>query len=293
MGSNGAPFVDVFVVSDVHAGSIFGLWPPDFKLADGSVYRLNKGQDYLWKCWLHLRDRLTVAIDTKSINPAAVVFLGDGIDGRQEAQRATEAVTVRLSDQKEAFVAAMQCLLEPFKGLPVYGIAGTEYHDQRSADTLEDALKDLNAESYEGIGSGRYCHEILDLDVFGKVINFSHHIPALTGLYRATAIDREAIWSALAGEEGKSPKADVLVRGHVHYFVHVEHESKHGVIVPAWQLQTRFMRKRSVYRMLPNLGAVIIRVFKEEAWHDDKIQIYKFIYPLPPYRPTKLRLAEA
>lgn len=283
--SNEFPFEDLIVTGDTQCGSIYGLWPDGYELGDGGSYGLNPGQRYLWDTFLHLANRLNRAWRIGLINPTGLIFMGDAIDGKQRAQEAGEAVTARLSDQVGAFVACMNLLREPLPQMPLYVIQGTEYHDAKSGDAIDGAAAALGAVEYGGAGSGRYSHEVLDLDVGGVVVNFAHHISALTGFYRATSIDKEALWSAIAGKDGKLPKADVIARAHVHYFIHVEHESKHAVVGPCWQLQTRFMRKASVYRMLPSIGAYIIRVWKEKPWWDDRVEIKKMLYGLPPYRP--------
>lgn len=279
------PFEDIIVIGDTQCGSIFGLWPEGYTLSDGGTWGLNPGQKYLWDTFNHLAWRLSAAARAGAINPTGLVFMGDAIDGRQRAQEATEAVTTRISDQVGAFATCMSTLRRVLPSMPLYMIQGTEYHDQKAGDALEGAAASLGAVEYGGVGSGKFSHEVLDLSINETIVNFSHHISALTGFYRATAIDKEALWSAIAGKDGKMPKADVIARAHVHYFIHIEHESKHAVVGPAWQLQTRFMRKNSVYRMLPSIGAYIIRIWKEKPWWDDKVEIKKMLYGLPPYQP--------
>lgn len=281
------PYEDLLVLGDTQVGSIFGIWPEGYVLSDGGTYLPNPGQQYLWACWNHLAKRISRTQRDGQTNITGLVFMGDATDGQQFKQGATEAIVTRMADQIGAFLEVMQVVKEALPRVPIYGIQGSEYHDGRAADAFEGAMASLGAVEYSGVGSGRFSHEVLDLTVPGSgvTINFAHHISVLTGLYRAVAIDREAIWSALAGKEGQLPKADVIVRAHVHHFVHVEHASKHGIIVPGWQLQTRFMRRHSVYRMVPDLGAVVIRIWKEESWFDDKIQVFKLRYGLPPVRP--------
>ena len=278
----------VAVVSDTQVGSLFGLLPPDFTKRAGDRCEQNPGQKYLWRCWLDMCQRF------RDLAPDVLVFNGDSVDGAQQAQRGTELCLPLLTDQEDAFVAAMEMLLAACPSRPaLYLVQGTEYHEGKAAGHLEHAGRVLNAETYFGLGTGKYSREVLDLDVSGVILNFAHHISVMSGLYRATAPDREAVWSALAGKEGKMPKADALVRSHVHIFVHVEHATKHALITPAWQLQTRFMRKNSVYRMLPDLGYVWLEVEPQaKAQREDPIIVRKWLYDLPPFVTTKARLPE-
>lgn len=272
------------VVSDIHCGSIFGMLPPDFLTSEGIIKPQNAGQKHLWKCWLHLLDLAAQA------NLDFIVVNGDVIDGTQRAQRGTELSLPLLVDQKEAAIAT---LLPLAPMAPLYFIQGTEYHDCKAGASVEEVAKSLNAVKYSGVGTGRYSRELLDLDVDGVICNFGHGISVATGFYRATPADREGIFSALAGKEGKAPKADLVYRSHAHYFVHVEHSSKHIVISPCWQLQTRYMRKNSVYRMVPDIGACFVEIDGEAKKNGgDPVCVKKQLYPLPDLKPTKLAPTE-
>lgn len=279
---------DVLVMADTHVGHIVGVWPENFETRNGIVHSLNVGQQWLLAKFMEEADRLG-RLEKK---PDAVVINGDPIDGQQSKQRSLEAVTTDMPDQSKAAQRIYTEFLERaglWGKVPVYMLAGTEYHDGLSGSAVEGLAEGLRCEVYEGRGQGRYAKEVLDLEIYpGRVINFQHGIGVSTGLYRATAPDQEGIWSALAGREGKLPKAEVLVRSHAHYYVHIEHESKHIVISPCWQLQTRYMRRRSAYRMLPSIGTMTVRCYEkaedgEDAWH-----IKKNLYALPPYAPTVL-----
>jgi hypothetical protein len=276
------------VFSDIHAGSIYGLLPPDFQTSDEKIVGMNPGQEYLWACWLDAAERAS------KLPISAVIFNGDAIDGKQQAQRGTELSLPLIADQSTAAEQIIRTFMSRLKGKPpLYLVAGTEYHDSRAAREIEVIGRSLGAVSYGGLGTGRYCREVLDLEVDGVVINFAHGISASGGLYRATAPDREGVWSALAGKEGRAPRADCVVRSHVHTFVHVEHATKHIVVTPCWQLQTRFMRKNSVYRMMPDIGLIFIWVHGEaKKKREDPIHIDKILYDLPSRKPTRIRASE-
>lgn len=278
----------VAVVSDNQVGSVFGMMPSDYTSRAGARIEQNAGQKYLWKCWIDMCQRF------RNLAPDVLVFNGDEIDGAQPAQHGTELCLPLIPDQEDAFVQAAEMLISSCPSRPAIFITqGTEYHVGKGGSSVESIGQKLGAEQYYGLGTGRYSREVLDLDVDGVVINFAHHISVSTGLYRATAPDREALWSALAGKEGKMPKADALVRSHVHHFVHVEHATKHVLITPCWQLQTRFMRRHSVYRMLPDIGYVWLEVdpiAKQQG--EDPIIVRKWLYNLPPYVTVKAKLKE-
>jgi hypothetical protein len=133
--------------------------------------------------------------------------------------------------------------------------------------------------------------EILWLETEGVIIEASHHIAPTSGFYRMTSLDREAQWAAMSAKDATYgvPKADVLIRSHVHYFGHVEHASKTIVTTPCWQLQTRFMRKNSNHRMHPNIGGIFLEIDGEAKLRGEApCQIRKELYHLPPVQVTQL-----
>jgi hypothetical protein len=268
----------ILCVSDIHPGSIFGMLPPDFVASTGMPVHQAVWQRYLWECWLDM-----IAWATKAPLDAIVV-VGDVVEGKQFKGHCSELCLPLVLDQEEASQAILGPLIAKAK-CKTYFVKGTFYHDDELGRSVDNVAKGLKATVYDGLGTGKYAKEVLDLDVDGVVLDFSHGISVSGGLYRAVSIDREALWSALAGKADQVPKADVIIRGHAHYFVHVEHSSKHGLILPAWQLQTSFMRKNSRYRMIPDIGAVVLEIDGEAKKRgEDPCRLRKKLYPLPPQR---------
>ena len=272
---------NILVVSDLHCGSVFGMLPPGFETVAGHEVGQNPGQAYLWKCWSHLVEAV------RGLPISAVVVNGDSLDGEQRKSRGDELCLIRKEDQR----AAAQSCLAPLKkatfGAVWYFISGTPYHE--IGEQVEILAASLGGQRVKGPGPGKLTKRSMDLDVGGVVLNFSHGISVSSGFYRATAVDREGVWSALAGKEGKLPKADCVIRSHAHYFVRVEHYSKHILITPCWQLQTGYMAKNSAYRMLPDIGAVLIRAdLSAKARGEDPIHVRKWLYDLPKFEVTRL-----
>ncbi|MGH9404389.1 MAG: metallophosphoesterase [Terriglobia bacterium] len=272
----------VLVVGDLHCGSIYGLLPPGFERVDGGG-RLTYARQQVWQSWLDMR-QATKGADVVIVN-------GDLIDGKQEAQRQTEMNLATVEEQVDAATICLQ-QLKPKKEAKWYFIQGTEYHDQKGCPTVEQIAQRFNGETplpKNNQGAGLYSWEVIDLEVEkGVVLNVQHGTGVGQGFYRATPYDREAIFSALAGKDGVVPKADCVIRSHAHFFIHLEHASKHIVGVPCWELQTRFMRKNSAYRMIPDIGAVVIYVDGEaKARGLDPITVQKCLYQLPARKAVK------
>lgn len=270
-------------IADLHHGSSYGMLPPNFIDSDDREVAQNIGQKYLWQCWTDMTEH---AADGGPID--FLVVNGDAIDGEQRKQHGTELCLPRLADQSEAAIQSLTFLIDKIKPAKIYVVSGTPYHDSEAGREAEVVAERIGAERYPGLSAGRYCRDMLDLNVDGVVVNCMHGIPSSGALYRGVSPDREALWSAVAGKEGKALKADCLVRSHVHHFVHVEHPSKHIFVTPCWQLQTGFMRKSSAFRFMPDIGYAIIEIDPEaKKRKEDPCQIRKRCYPLPEPRAAK------
>ncbi len=273
------------VVSDLQCGSIFGMLPPNFITSEGIPKLQNAGQKYLWECWIDYADRL------KEFKPDAIIMNGDANDGRQRKQEGSELSLNLIADQIRAAVECLTLLKKRAPNAKWYFTRGSAYHVGQGGQDEEEIAKALNAERYTSVGTGVYVREVLWLDIEGVLIEASHHIGVTQGFYRLTQLDKEMQWSAMAAKDNTKgiPKADLLIRSHVHNFQHAEHASKQGVVTPCWQLQTSFMRKNSTYRMLPDIGGLFIEVDgKAKERGKPPCHILKELYPLPGVEVTKL-----
>lgn len=264
----------------MHCGSIYGLVPPGFTVTDAQAgpreIMLNVGQKYLWECWKHFCGEM------KKETISALVFLGDCIDGKQRKDEGGELCLNRCSEQSRAASVAAKMLRHSCGDPQTYVIKGTPYHSGVSGDEEQRFANK--------IGAGRAL-EFLDLNVDGVIINFLHGISVAGGLYRETPVGREAVWSALAGKDGRALKCDCFVRAHAHFFLHVEHRSKHGVVNPCWKLQDAYSRKNSMYRMLPEIGGTLITIDSDAKRQKlDPISVRKIMYDLPEPKATRLPL---
>lgn len=228
----------ILILSDLHCGSVYGLSVPEFRLSDGSVHHPNPMQEWLWEKWCLVADRIG-RVDVAVIN-------GDVIDGSQRAQRGTELSAVMLEDQAEMAVHAIRKMLgRSGRRVQIFGVHGTEYHDQYGGAYAERVYSRLGAIPYNGLGPGRWGHDVLNLNIHSRTINITHTIRSTTTLIHDLRVVQGP---------------DVIVRSHLHKFMCVEVRGKMGLITPCWQLQTKFMRKRSLFDMWPDIGAVVLNV---------------------------------
>jgi hypothetical protein len=274
------------VVSDIHAGSIYGMLPPDFMLYDESTKSLNPGQQYLWSCWDHFCEQ------AGKFRPDFIIANGDLIDGPQRKNHQSEIALISPRDQGKAAAEVLSLLRQRVpRHTRWYFTAGTPYHVGDWGESEESIAEEFGGQLYSSVGTGRRCKEVLWLDVEGVIIEAAHHIGVTQGFYRATQLDKEMQWNAMTGKDPSKgvPRADLIVRSHVHYFNEVGHASKQGFTNPCWQLQTRFMRKNSVGRMLPDIGGVFLEIDGAAKLDGRRpVTIIPEIYRLPPLEVSKL-----
>lgn len=273
------------VVSDIHTGSIYGVQPPDFETFSGVKVQHNAGQEFLWKCWLDFAARVKV------FKPDFVVVNGDVVDGPQRKNQGAELALPAPGDQVGGAIEVLRVLRKVTPKAKWYFTQGTPYHVGEWGDHEEAIAGALGATSYLSVGTGKLCREVLWLSMEGVIVEAAHHIATGTGFYRLTALDREAQWSAISAKDASKgiPKADLLIRSHVHNFAYGEHASKQVVTTPCWQLQTRYARKHSVHRLHPDIGGLLIEVNGESKQKGEApCVIRKEMYALPAVAVTSL-----
>ena len=267
--------IKLLVVSDVHVGSMYANWPEYYPIKGGAKWKLNQKQGIIKEAW----DEFTKWSNQEK--PDILVLNGDIIEGHQEATKGMPTVTTDLGEQMGAALEILEPLVNRVP--EIYVTRGTSYHDRSFVGPPETIGRELGAVQ---VRRKQYSDWVINIDVGGVIANFAHTISVATGLYRSTPLDREGVWAALAGRH-KVPDADVIVRSHVHIFCHVEHSSRHLIITPCWQYQTEYQINKSYYRMQPEIGAVMLRIYPERKKEgEDAIEVQKILVKLPREKAT-------
>jgi len=247
--------ITAVAVSDLHCGSRSAIFLPDMETAEGVRVQYSAAQRALYDCWTEL---------TKEWDKPDILFVnGDAIEGQARKESGVPVWSTDLDDQ----IDCAETLLRMFNAKKHYIIDGTGYHVDAGGKSLESYLgKALNAER---IGSkGRQSADELFLKIGAYTFHLSHHIQVGTGWYRTTPLARELVFALL--NESHKHRCDVVVRGHVHTFCGVQFSRQRGFTLPCWQLQTRYMRKKSALGMVPDIGAIRFRIFPDEIRVDTR-----------------------
>lgn len=196
----------ILVMSDTHCGHLVGLTPPQWQAEPTSSASRTKRTKFVtvqkeaW-AWYKKNVRAGGPYDL-------VVMNGDAIDGPGFRSGGTELIT---TDRQEQVEMACSAIKTAMVGSPKLVMTyGTGYHTGDQEDWENDIAKDLNALK---IGS----HEWVDVE--GVVFDLRHHIGSSSVPHgRSTALNRAALWANLWADQDYTPKSNVLIRSHVHYF---------------------------------------------------------------------------
>ncbi len=236
----------VLIASDIHNGSSTAICSPEPEVTDlNTTYKPNKLQKALYEAWLE-------CIDDIIQKPTLFVVNGEPCDGANKKQVGQQSWTTNLNDQLNDTVK----LLKKVKFDNLMFVRGSIYHDQLDGTNFEEVIADkMNAQSYKAFGgSGKTDYYAL-VEIYGKYFNFTHHVGFNKwAAYRTTALAREM--AGMVFERDKMGKFDVIVRSHVHYFVHIEFVHTHGFTTPAWKFPDGHLFRGGTAGTTPDIGMV-------------------------------------
>ena len=215
----------VVVIADTHCGHKFGLTPPSWWEAEEPEEqeqhtKQRKFQRALWEFYSGEIERL------KPIH--LLIVNGDAIEGKGDKTGGRELIT---SDRHEQIRMAKH-VIDLAEATKVRLLYGTAYHTGKDED-FESMLKDT-IECDDTTISGS-----LFVEVNGVNFHVKHKIARSSIPHgRATPLMRAKLWNSLWAERGRQPKADVIIRSHVHYYLKIEDDISTMLITPALQYNT-------------------------------------------------------
>lgn len=258
------------VLSDLHVGSIWGLWQPLFETMRNNVkHRVmaNEINLYLYKCFKKLESKLSRR------NIRTVFLNGDIVDGPLWRSRSGQLVSEDLDDQVMCASELLYYFLKKIDPETVYQLHGTDYHNNRQIDLEKLIARELGIEF---VGLGPYDFNFGDLKV-----NIAHG-GGSTYWYRGTKMDKTLFALNLCKADSALYDADFVIRSHYHFAGYLEYPpNQYIAICPCFQAQTDYMRTRDAFKMVPTIGALEVTVDKNKFDHRF------YLYDHPP-RPAKL-----
>lgn len=234
----------VLALSDLHCGSTVGLCPPNFRMAKGGTYGLNKSQQWLWRQWLDLTEK---AIAWIGDNPFALVVNGDLIEGNHHGT--TEIWSVNMVDHVNAAIEALEPISK--KADKTFVVVGTECHTREHEYGIAEYLKaDPNDDAP--------AWDQLNLKLGSYPTRFVHHTSTTSREWlRASRLSIQLTQARSAAHDAGHEAPKMLVAGHCHLFDCYQRLDLAAVTLPAWQLLTRHGHK-VVPGSVPAVGCVVM-----------------------------------
>lgn len=194
--------IRMVIASDEHCGHRAGLTPPGWQYQENND---DHERDMFGQIQRATWDFYTRTLD--ALKPIDIfVNNGDAIDGKGERSGGTEQTEAARDKQVSM---AVQCI-QYAEAKAVVIIYGTPYHTGRDEDFEKPLGEKVGAYKCGG-------HEWIDVN--GCVFDFKHFISGSVVPYgRRTAPERDALWNQLWSLDDMQPRANVIVRSHVHYF---------------------------------------------------------------------------
>ena len=223
------------IVSDIHVGSKYAICTESPERDSDNPYKPNKLQKKLLEGWDYCVDRI-------SQKPRALVVNGEPIDGANRFNMGDSVWSVEINDQIEDATK----LLNTIKSDNLIFVRGSGYHVTRDATSFEKTIADkMKAKKYMTIlGNLTGADYEANIEMFGKHINFTHHVGwSSWWMYRTTPIAKELIKAHFAQTESGF-HTDIIVRSHVHYYVEVRFPHTIGFSTPAWKFPDGFLYRK-------------------------------------------------
>jgi hypothetical protein len=208
----------ILVISDMHCGHLVGLTPPSWRSPIGVVgKKIANMQDTLWEIYTNEIDKIK-PIDILIVN-------GDAIDGKGKRSGSTELITPDTNKQVDM---AAECInyCEADKIVMTYG---TPYHVSDGGNDDEDNLA-------EKVGAAEIgSHGFYNID--GFVFSVKHKPAGSSAIPHgeATPLLRDWLANLLWKDLELQPKADVIIRSHVHKYLQVDNDHALAFSTPALQ----------------------------------------------------------
>jgi hypothetical protein len=239
----------IVTIADLHSGSAYAPFPPNFTNSMGAVVTLNVGQQYLLECWRDFEERIPARFD-------ALLLVGDMIHGQNPKESAAELCEVDPEWQSRAALEFLEPLADRAKA--VYAVRGSPYHVGEMARWEEQLARQLGAVPDK---MGHHARAWLHLNMRGVLLDVAHR-QSVVMVNRLMPLERELRYALMRTQAEGEPPPDIVIRAHTHGYRWAEVDGMLALSCPAWQMPGSYVmtsitpnRKRS--RLL---GAVVLKV---------------------------------
>lgn len=240
-------------MGDTHCGHYAGLTPRPWQLR---IHDDDEQPEPRWNKYAKLQAELWGHYTkiAKAIQPVDILlFTGDAIDGRGERSGQTELITANRTSQCDMAVQTIKLI----HAKDIVMVYGTPYHTGGAEDWEDQVAERVDARKIGG-------HEWADVN--GTIFDIKHKIGSSSIPHgRHTAIARDRMWNVLWADRMLQPRANITIRGHVHYFNYCGGPDWVGLTAPALQgMGSKFGSRQC--SGLVDWGLVVFDVDQNGSW---------------------------
>ncbi len=211
----------VLIISDTHCGAISGLTPPNW---DGvaPADKWKKVRRDLWNEFVKT---------VRRIQPVDVlIYNGDLIEGPSNTMK--EAGMGLMTTDRIVQTSMAADIIRTVGAEKVVIIKGTAFHEGDREDWSDIVAAEVNADA---------CSGQAWVEVNGIVFDCKHKVGGSNIPHGAfTAAARSRVWNLIANEIGTQPKADIIIRSHLHTFSFCGNSRYLAIVTPGLQGYTRY-----------------------------------------------------
>ena len=255
-------------IGDTHFFSRYALFPIPYTTSAGQVLTASPGQEVLNDGFRNFQQTCN------ELNVDTVVLLGDLLHGQNFLERGTLLVSADMAEQEDYAVNAFRPMIEypcQFgKQRRLYGVSGSGYHKGGKGHNPEASIiARLGGEFWGALAITTFAPS-------NKIFKIQHGESAAF-VYKEMLMGREAMFMKEAQGQGKIPKIDIMVQGHLHSYIHIEEKGLHMLQNPcfmAWEPSKPYLR--SWGKMQPDIGASIVLIDDR-----DRLIIWHYLYKCP------------
>ena len=240
--NKGRTFKRIFVASDPHCGHETGLTHPEFD-PGGSDHSAKVRAE----CWEWFKG----AVKAKAPYDIAL-WGGDILDGTGDRSGGTEQITMDMFKQAQCFFNITQTV-KAKENVLVYG---TTYHTACKGHDFEHAIANID-----------HLEDHAFIKVNGVIFDLKHKISGSTVPWgRHTASSKAHYLNELNSIKKREPRADIILRAHVHYHQFCGGDGWIAMTIPALAWGSKFGKRQC--EGIVDFGFLIFDIYNDGriAW---------------------------
>ena len=251
----------IALIADMHVGSKYALFPDEYEDREGNVYKGNRGQRQLYEYWQAFAKKCDeLKVDT-------VFADGDILHGTNRKEFGRNLMFSDLEVQKDV---AELLLRQIVKDRRFYTLTGSGYHESLDSRVHKELAHRLGGKFLGMMANSR-------LKPSKRIMNIAHGVGG-AAIYTTQILNRESDFILQAEGLDQLPfHIDIMVRAHLHRFIHIHLEKLHLIQLPCWSMwEPNKIYVKYYGKKMPNIGGVILIIDDQ-----DRIHVWHFTYPLP------------